>query len=117
MARALPDVSVKDHFGAEGFSANKRMFLTVWHEHNKANLRLSPEEQRRFLSVDGEAFSPIDNAWGRQGWTSINLAYVEKADFQKALAAAWDYSKIKSTKLVTPKKKSATKKKLVRKSK
>jgi hypothetical protein len=104
LAQALPEVSVKDHFGSDGFSANKRMFLTVRHEENRANLRLSPEEQRRFLSVDGDAFAQIENAWGRQGWTTVSLEYVDKSDFQKALQSAWDYSKTKTAKQTAKKK-------------
>ena len=72
LAQALPQVTIKDHFGRDGFSANKRMF---------------------------HAFTEIDNAWGRQGWTAVNLRYVEKFDFQKALQSACEYSKVKTAKV------------------
>lgn len=96
LAKSLPEVSIKDHFGSDGFSAHKRMFLTLWLDTNRANLRLSPAEQKHFLSLDGEGFVALDNAWGRQGWTGVNLQYVERADFQRALASAWEYSKTKT---------------------
>ena len=116
LAQVLPEVSIKDHFGSDGFSANKRMFLTVWNDQKKANLRLSPEEQKRFLSMDGEAFAQIDNAWGRQGWTTVNLEFVDNADFQKALESAWNYSKTKSAQPSKSKSKTKPKKKVARKS-
>ncbi len=116
MAKALPEVSVKDHFGSNGFSTNKRMFLTLWHDQKKANLRLRPEEQQHFLSIDGDAFTQIENAWGRQGWTAVNLEFVDKSDFKKALTSAWKYSQTKSAKQSSsiPKKKIISKKNFVR---
>lgn len=100
------DVSEKDHFGSDAFYANKRIFATVWHKENKANVRLTPDLQRKFLETDGEAFSEIDNAWGRQGWTTVQLEFVDKSLFSDAVQAAWDSSNIKSSR--TPKTSSKT---------
>ncbi len=101
LATQLPDVSIKDHFGSDGFSANKRMFLTIWHDKNKANIRLSPENQREFLISDEESFAEIDNAWGRQGWTSVHLKFIDRERAQKALELAWQYSAQKNVKAKT----------------
>ena len=94
--RKLSDISEKDHFGSDAFYANKRIFATVWHNENKVNVRLTPELQRQFLETDGEAFEEIDNAWGRQGWTTIQLEFVDKSLFSDAINAAWNYSAIKT---------------------
>ena len=94
MAKELDGVIEKDHFGSDSFSANKRMFATVWHDHNSVNLRLSPKEQKEFLSMDGEGFLEIDNAWGRQGWTKVQLEFVDVDEFKSALLAAWKYSAV-----------------------
>ena len=67
MAQALPDVPVRDHFGSGAFYVH-RIFATVWHDKNCVNLNLNLEQQQRFLLIDGEGFSQIDNAWGRRGW-------------------------------------------------
>ena len=91
----------KDHFGSDAFIAHKRTFMTVWHEENTANLRLSLEQQRHFLSIDGEGFSEIDNAWGRQGWTKVHLKYVDRGQFIEAMNSAWEHSKTKGTPLVS----------------
>lgn len=110
LASALPNVTIKDHFGSDAFST-KRMFLTLWSDSNKASIRLSPEKQQEFLSIDGEGFTAIDNAWGRMGWTSVNLEYVDKADFKAALEFAWSFSQ------TTTAKKAKTKKLATKKSK
>ena len=85
-------MTVKDHFGSDAFSANKRMFITIWHESNSANLRLNSELQKKFLELDGEAFTMIDNHWGSIGWTSVHFKYVEKEDFLAAVKAAYEFS-------------------------
>jgi hypothetical protein len=96
---ALPGVTVKDHHGGDGYCAETRMFITVWHDRNEANIRLSPTDQRRYLSIDGEAFEEIHNAWGRQGWTKINLEFIDRKTFESALKSAFEYSGTKSPKL------------------
>jgi hypothetical protein len=88
-ALSLGGVSQKDHFGSDAFYANKKMFATVWHDSKEVNLRLSPEDQRHFLEHHCDAFSEINNSWGRQGWTKVHLDNVEDAVFQHALVCAW----------------------------
>lgn len=103
--RKLPEISEKDHFGGDAFYAHKRIIATVWHEENKVNIRLTPDLQRKFLETDGESFCEIDNAWGRQGWTTVQLEFIDKGVFSEAIQSAWDVSKNNSA----PKKSSKTK--------
>jgi hypothetical protein len=35
-----------------------------------------------------EAFHPVDNAWGRQGWTTVVLNRLEAAELRAALQMA-----------------------------
>jgi hypothetical protein len=104
MARSLEGVTEKDHFGSDAFVAHKRIFATVWHDKNEVNLMLSREQQRRFLSIDGEGFAELDNAWGRAGATRAQLAFVDRKDFLEALKAAWQNSAVKRTALGAAKK-------------
>lgn len=94
MALSYDGVTEKDHFGGDAFSANKRMFATVWHENKTVNLRLSPEIQNYFLSKDGEGFLQIENAWGKKGWTKVQLDFIDATLLEKALDEAWKYSSI-----------------------
>jgi hypothetical protein len=106
----LEGVTVKDHFGGDAFSANKRQFLTLWHEKNQGVLKFSQEQQLKFLQVDGDAFSEINDGWGRQGWTRVHFAFIEKKDFLTALQVAYDNSAVKVSKLKTVQKKITPKK-------
>lgn len=92
MARALEGVTEKDHFGSDAFVAFGRIFATVWHDKNEVNLMLSQELQRQVLSIDGEGFAQIDNAWGRAGATKAQLDFVDSKDFAWALKLAWDHA-------------------------
>lgn len=94
LARALDDVSEKDHFGSDAFYANKKIFATVWHDKGEVNLRLNTDQQRRFLEEDGESFVEIDNAWGKQGWTRVQLQFADGSVFKEALRAAWSNTSI-----------------------
>jgi len=89
LLRALPGITEKDHFGGDAFCANKRIFATAWHDKNTVNVRLTPESQQRFIKRDRKAFEQIDNAWGRQGWTTIHLDAVKAKDYRAALSAAF----------------------------
>jgi YjbR protein len=92
LARALAEVTEQDHFGSDAFRTPGGIFATVWHETRTVNLKLTSEQQRRFVELDGEGFSEIDNAWGRQGWTTANLEFLEREPFADALRTAWQNS-------------------------
>jgi hypothetical protein len=98
MAAALEGVTEKDHFGSNAFHAHKRIFATVWHEKKTVNLRLTPEQQAEFLELDGDAFSIVPNAFGKQGWTTAHLEFCDKEQLAGALKAAWETSARGSTK-------------------
>ena len=96
IARSLPNVSEKDHFGSDAFIAHKRIFATVWHDKAEVNLMFTTAQQNEFLEMDVEAFSPVPNKWGEKGATTAHLKYIDKALLAKALKAAWGTCTAKS---------------------
>jgi len=36
-----------------------------------------------------DAFTPVPNAWGRQGWTTAMLAALSDTELEAALRIAW----------------------------
>jgi hypothetical protein len=92
LARELPDVTLRDHFGSDALRTPGGIFATVWHDKQTVNLMLTPEQQRRFVALDGNGFVAIDNAWGRKGATTANLEAVDAALFVEALRTAWHNS-------------------------
>jgi hypothetical protein len=104
-ARSFPEVTEYEHFGSDAFRAPGGTFATVWSSKRTVNLRLTPEQQRRFVELDGEGFVEIDNAWGREGWTTANLEFVDEAAFVEALGLAFANMKTKKPRARRPAKK------------
>jgi hypothetical protein len=109
LAAALPDVTKKDHFGSDAFRTPGGIFATVWHATRTVNLNLTPGQQRRFVELDGEGFTEIDNAWGRQGWTTANLEFLEQGPFVDALRTAWQNSQDNAAKRASKRRAPTTK--------
>ncbi|MAE82884.1 MAG: hypothetical protein CMB80_09130 [Flammeovirgaceae bacterium] len=66
------------HFDRRAFKVDKkRIFTTLQESSQTANVRLSIEEQKIFCDY-GPSIFPIPNKWGDQGWTTLDLAHLEK---------------------------------------
>ena len=49
-----------------------------------------------FATLAPEAFEPIANAWGRQGWTRVTLAALDDRELRAALEMAWEHARPKA---------------------
>ncbi len=76
------------HFDRTAFKA-RRIFATLAGDGKTANIRFTPEEQEHKCNLYPEAFSPIPNKWGAQGWTVLELKKLNAAELKTALEAAW----------------------------
>jgi hypothetical protein len=79
------------HFDRTAFKA-ARIYATLAADGKTANLRFTPDEQELKCLVAPEAFVPIPNAWGRQGWTCVTLAALSSAELKAALEMAWSHA-------------------------
>lgn len=100
LALALDGAVAAPHFDRTAFKV-KRTFVTLSADRLTANFKFSPDEQVLKCTVLSEAFSPIPNAWGQQGWTLCNLSKLNDDDLAHALEIAWRHA------LPTPRKKSS----------
>lgn len=87
LALALPGTTEAPHFERAAFKVD-RIFVTLAADELTANLALTPDEQEFKCQLAPDVFQPIDNAWGRKGWTTIILANATEADLAAALAMA-----------------------------
>lgn len=87
IALSLSGTTEAPHFDRAAFKV-KRIYATLAADGLTANLKLTPDEQEFKAMMAPDAFRPIDNAWGRQGWTMVVLAAVERAELQAALEMA-----------------------------
>ena len=88
MALKLEGTSEASHFDRSAFKA-ARIFVTLARDGKTANFKFTPEEQEFKCLLAPEAFSPLRNGWGRQGWTLANLSKLGAAELEDALRIAW----------------------------
>ena len=83
------------HFDRTAFKVS-RIYATLAPDGRTANLKFAPEEQELKCMVAADAFAPVPNAWGKQGWTTVMLAQLTDAELKSALEMAWKHALPKS---------------------
>jgi hypothetical protein len=95
IALALPGVAEYPHFDRRAFKA-RVTFATLAPDELTANIKFAPDEQALKCAVAPDAFTALDNAWGRRGWTQATLAALSEAELRAALEMAWRHSAAKA---------------------
>jgi len=88
IALSLSGTSEAPHFDRAAFKA-RRIYATLASDGASANLKLTPEDQELKCLVAPHAYSPVANAWGKQGWTTASLAELTIPELRQALELAW----------------------------
>jgi YjbR len=88
IALSLAGTSEAPHFDRTAFKA-VRIYATLAADGLTANVKFSPDEQDFKCMMAPEAFAPVPNAWGKQGWTTVTLANLNTGELKAALEAAW----------------------------
>ena len=96
LALALPGTIETLHQDQLAFMV-MRTYVTLAPDGLSAHFKFTPAEQAAKCQAMPEAFSAIDNAWGRQGWTNAILGKLSDADLEAALKAAWTDAQPKKT--------------------
>ncbi len=87
LALALEGTAEYPHFDRTAFKVD-RTYATLGPDGKSANFKFTPDEQALKCTVAADAFAPIDNAWGRQGWTVGTLKALSVPELKAALAMA-----------------------------
>ncbi len=79
-----------EHMAHPDFRANGRIFATLSTDSGWACIvKLTPEQQRRFVDADPETFVPAKGAWGRAGSTMVRLESADGETIGEAMTLAW----------------------------
>jgi hypothetical protein len=89
LALGLTDAIEGAHMGHPDFRVNGRIFATLHADSAHGMVKLTPEQQQRFISEDPDAFTPESGAWGRAGCTRVTLKAVDEDTLGEALTLAW----------------------------
>lgn len=91
MALALPGTTEHAHFERAAFKVD-RIYVTLADDGLTANVRFTPDEQEFKCQLAPDVFAPLDNAWGLQGWTRLDLGAATTGDLQLALVTAHSHA-------------------------
>jgi hypothetical protein len=83
------------HFDRRAFK-DRVTFATLAPDELTANIKFAPDEQALKCAVAPEAFTALDNAWGRRGWTRATLAALGETELRAALEMAWRHDATKT---------------------
>jgi len=89
LALSFPEATEEPHFEKTSFRVKKKIFATYDDAMKRACIKLSEIDQDVFSSKDKTIIFPVNNKWGKQGWTLIELTKVQKELFIDALTTAY----------------------------
>jgi predicted DNA-binding protein (MmcQ/YjbR family) len=88
LALSFPEATEEPHFEKTSFRVKKKIFATYDAKNNRACIKLSAVDQDAF-SGNRASIYPVDNQWGKQGWTLIELETVHLDLFVDAITTAY----------------------------
>lgn len=91
LALSLDGATSAPHFDRTAFKV-ARSFATLAADGLTANVKLTPDEQQLKCLTHPQAFEPVPNAWGAQGWTTVTLARLSPDELAAALKLAWQHA-------------------------
>jgi len=87
IALSLSETTEAPHFDRTAFKV-ARIYVTLAADGKTANFKFTPDEQELKCLTAPEAFAPVPNAWGKQGWTTATLSKLKAAELKSALDMA-----------------------------
>jgi hypothetical protein len=89
LALSLPETEEKSHFGKADFRVKNKIFAGLTEVAGQGYVKARPELQALMVSVYGDVFSAAAGAWGRSGWTYVELNGVDVGALRELVVDAW----------------------------
>lgn len=89
IALAMHGAIAGEHMGHPDFRANGRIFATIHPDQKFGMVKLTPEQQQKFIKENPGMFAPEKSAWGRAGCTRVRFASLNEDVLGEALTLAW----------------------------
>ena len=89
IALALKDTVEGAHIGHPDFRVNGGIFATLHPDNTFGMVKLTPDDQQKFVREHPTTFTPENGAWGRQGCTRVRLDAVDEDTLGDAMTLAW----------------------------
>lgn len=88
LSLSFPEVEEKPHFDATSFRVHGKIFASLEIEKSRACLKFTVSIQSEFSEID-KAIYRVDNHWGKNGWTYIDIDKIGEELLYEALEAAY----------------------------
>jgi hypothetical protein len=90
LALSFPEAIESAHMHHPDFRVRGKIFATLGYpDKDWAVVKLTPDEQKRFVQSDPKVFQPVKGAWGRRGNANVYLPGAKIDIVREALTAAW----------------------------
>lgn len=96
LALGFPDSTEQPHFEKTSFRINNKIFATLTADKLLACVKLSEIDQSVFCMIDKTIIYPVNNKWGKQGWTFIDLNKVNKRILKEVLTLSYNQAGTKN---------------------
>jgi hypothetical protein len=97
IALGMEDAIEGAHMGHPDFRVNGRIFATLHHDRQWGMVKLTPDQQQKFVREHPTTFVPENGAWGRGGCTAVRLDAVGEDTLGEAMTLAWQNTARKDT--------------------
>ena len=77
------------HMGHPDFRVYGKIFATLHPDQQWGMVKLTPDQQQRFVRDAPQVFKPEKGAWGLQGCTAVRLAAADEDLLGEAMTLAW----------------------------
>ena len=89
LALSLPQALESAHMGHPDFRVHGKIFATLGPDADWGMVKLTPEQQQRFVTLEPKVFAPVKGGWGVRGATRVNLRAAKVGTLREALFHAW----------------------------
>jgi predicted DNA-binding protein (MmcQ/YjbR family) len=88
-ALSFPEVNEQPHFNKTSFRVARRIFATLNESNFQLIVKFSLVDQDVFAKFAPHHIYPVANKWGKQGWTTCCLNYLNEDILMNVLTAAY----------------------------
>src|SRR6478735_6581109 len=89
LALSFEEAAEQPHFEKASFRIRKKIFATLDTEKHWVVVKLSLVQQSVYHDWNREVIYPVPGAWGKQGWTVIELKKVPAKIFKDILTLSY----------------------------
>ncbi len=89
LALSFEEATEEPHFEKSSFRVRKKIFATLNVQKLQLVLKFSEIEQSIFCEIDSSIIYPVAGAWGKKGWSIVELSSIKKDILIDALTTSY----------------------------